>query len=74
METDNSGNAPLHWAAKRGDMKVVCALYRTGGCPKQPGKKRINIVLHQFGTHFIIYGDRYITSRLNILRWNQVII
>ena len=38
MEKDNGGDAPMHWAAKRGFMKIMCTMKSAGACPKFPGE------------------------------------
>ena len=38
MERDDEGDSPMHWAAKRGDLSVLCTLKQAGACPKFPGK------------------------------------
>ena len=38
MEKDNGGDGPMHWAAKRGFMKIMCTMRSAGACPKLPGK------------------------------------
>ena len=38
MEKDNGGDAPMHWAAKRGFMKIMCTMRSAGACPKFPGE------------------------------------
>ena len=40
-DTDNEGNAPMHLAAKRGDMSIMCKLHTAGACPYQPGNYTI---------------------------------
>ena len=37
MEKDNGGDGPMHWAAKRGFMKIMCTMRSAGACPKLPG-------------------------------------
>ena len=37
-EKDNGGDGPMHWAAKRGFMKIMCTMRSAGACPKLPGK------------------------------------
>ena len=37
MEQDNSGDGPMHWASKRGDIKIMCTMSSAGACPKMPG-------------------------------------
>ena len=46
MEKDDGGDGPMHWAAKRGFMKVMCAMKSAGADPKMPGElivKRIRV-------------------------------
>ena len=37
FERDNEGDGPMHWAAKRGDMEIMCTMKSAGACPKFPG-------------------------------------
>ena len=41
MEKDNGGDVPMHWAAKRGDMSIMCTMKSAGACPKFQGKWNI---------------------------------
>ena len=43
-EKDNDGDGPMHWAAKRGDMEVMCTMMNAGACPKYPGEYDISFV------------------------------
>ena len=37
FERDSEGDGPMHWAAKRGDMEIMCTMKSAGACPKFPG-------------------------------------
>ena len=37
MEKDDEGEGPMHWAAKRGDMAIMCTMKSAGACPKFAG-------------------------------------
>ena len=41
MERDNGGDGPMHWAAKRGDMSIMCTMKSAGACPKFPGSQYV---------------------------------
>ena len=41
VEKDNGGDGPMHWAAKRGFMEIMCTMRSAGACPKLPGKLNI---------------------------------
>ena len=51
MEKDNGGDAPMHWAAKRGFMKIMCTMRSAGACPKLPGEYLLKIPVF-FRTNF----------------------
>ena len=41
VEKDNGGDGPMHWAAKRGFMKIMCTMKSAGACPKLPGNSNL---------------------------------
>ena len=51
MERDNNGDAPMHSAAKRGDMSIMCTMYHAGACPKQPGKMHTKMGTYPSSIH-----------------------
>ena len=63
MEKDNGGDGPMHWAAKRGFMEVMCAMKSAGADPKMPGE----LIVKKLGFEYIIY-PRY--NSLCILIFN----
>ena len=43
MEKDEGGDGPMHWAAKRGDLSILCTMKTAGACPMMPGDYPIPI-------------------------------
>ena len=41
MEQDEDGDGPMHCAAKRGDMAMMCTMKSAGACPRMPGNYNI---------------------------------
>ena len=54
MEKDNGGDAPMHWAAKRGFMKIMCTMRSAGACPKLPGEYSLKNT-HHFSYHATLF-------------------
>ena len=48
QDKDNEGDGPMHWAAKRGDMDIMCTMFNAGACPKFPGKCFVTVSVLTF--------------------------